>query len=124
MKRVLTILFLLVAAPLVAAEDAKPAPAKPAPEAKDTPRFVPSMKDGKPYGVKIYAIKPGSRFAVQGYLNGDTLVAVDGQSVNDKATEATFREVVVEGTRGGKVDLDRQGKRMSLTVAKVDGAKK
>lgn len=114
MKRILTIL--LLALPVVAvAEDAKPAPTKPAP--KDEPRFVPTVKDGKPVGVKIYAIKPGSRFAVQGYKNGDTLTAVDGQSVNDTATETAFREVVMEGTRGGKVDLIRAGKAMTLTVS-------
>jgi S1-C subfamily serine protease len=116
MKRILTIL--LLALPVLAvAEETKPAPTKPA--ANESPRFVPALKDGKPQGIKIYAIKPGSRFAVQGYKNGDTLTAVDGQSVNDKATEATFREVVIDGTRGGKVELLRAGKPMTLTVEVV-----
>lgn len=115
MKRLLTIL--LLALPVVAiAEDAKPAPTKPAP--KDQPRFVPAVKNGKPQGINVFAVKTGTRFANQGYKNGDRLTAIDGQPVND-TTEAAFREVVLEGTRGGKVELVRAGKPLTLTIEVV-----
>jgi S1-C subfamily serine protease len=42
-------------------------------------RIVPAaMKDGQPAGFKIYAIRPRSVFAALGFLNGDTLIAIDG----------------------------------------------
>jgi general secretion pathway protein C len=41
-------------------------------------RVVPSVKDGKPYGFKLYAIRPRSLFARVGFLNGDTLVMLNG----------------------------------------------
>ncbi len=41
-------------------------------------RTVPAVKDGKPAGFKLYAIRPGSLFARLGFLNGDTLVSING----------------------------------------------
>ena len=119
MKRVLLILMFAAPFSIAAAEDAKP-PAKTV--AKET-RFVPAIKDGKPHGVKVYAIQLGSRHHKQGFKNGDTIVSVDGEATTS-ATEQAFREVLLDGTRGGKVDLDRAGKRMTLTVEKLEEPKK
>jgi hypothetical protein len=44
-------------------------------------RFVPSVKDGKPNGFKIYAVRPSSLFGRLGFRNGDTLKAVNGHSL-------------------------------------------
>jgi len=111
------IVTLLLFAPIssAVAEDAPPAKTAPAQDA----RFVPALRDGKPYGIKVYAIKPGSRYAIAGLRNGDTLITVDGQSVNDTASEQAFREVIIEGTRTGKVELDRQNKRLEITMEAV-----
>ena len=46
-------------------------------------RFVPATKDGKPSGFTLYAIRPGSVYARLGLLNGDTLTALDGESITD-----------------------------------------
>lgn len=53
-------------------------------------RFVPSIKDGKPNGFKLYAIKPGSMFAKIGMQNADLIKAINGldMSTPDKALEA------------------------------------
>lgn len=53
-------------------------------------RFVPSIKDGKPNGFKLYAIRPGSMFAKIGMQNADLIKAINGldMSTPDKALEA------------------------------------
>ena len=52
-------------------------------------RVVPAVKDGKPEGFKLYAIRPASIFAKLGLTNGDTLVSVNGFDLTsaDKALE-------------------------------------
>src|SRR5262249_26192539 len=39
-------------------------------------RVVPSMKNGTPWGFKLYAIRPGSVYAALGLQNGDTIHAI------------------------------------------------
>jgi hypothetical protein len=41
-------------------------------------RIVPSVRDGKPYGFKLYAIRPGSFYAVLGLHNGDVVYEING----------------------------------------------
>src|SRR5512140_3084650 len=72
-------------------------------------RVVPSMKNGKPDGFKLYAIRPSSAFAKLGLTNGDTLQSINGFELTsaDKALEVytKLREVTsleVEVTRRGK----------------------
>lgn len=50
-------------------------------------RIVPSVRDGKPHGFKLYAIRPGSIYVVLGLRNGDTITAVNGDDITtpDKA---------------------------------------
>ncbi len=52
-------------------------------------RVVPSIKNGVPNGFKLYAIRPGSVYAALGFLNGDTITAVNGHDMSslDKALE-------------------------------------
>jgi general secretion pathway protein C len=72
-------------------------------------RVVPSMKNGKPDGFKLYAIRPTSAFAKLGLTNGDTLQSVNGFELTsaDKALEVytKLREATsleLEVTRRGK----------------------
>jgi general secretion pathway protein C len=53
-------------------------------------RFVPSIKDGKANGFKLYAIRPNSIFAKIGLQNGDTIKSINGMDMSspDKALEA------------------------------------
>ena len=44
-------------------------------------RFVPSVKDGKPNGFKLYAIRPNSIFGKIGLQNGDTIKAINGSDM-------------------------------------------
>ena len=52
-------------------------------------RIVPAIKDGKPVGFKLYAIRPSSLFATLGFKNGDTITRVNGHDITtlDKAVE-------------------------------------
>jgi len=72
-------------------------------------RVVPSVKDGKANGFKLYAIRPGSVYAQIGLANGDTIHAINGfdltspdkaLEVYTKVKEATSLTVAV--TRRGK----------------------
>lgn len=45
-------------------------------------RLVPYFHSGQPHGYKLYAIRPGSVFAVLGLQNGDVLTTVNNQLVH------------------------------------------
>jgi general secretion pathway protein C len=72
-------------------------------------RVVPAVKNGKPDGFKLYAIRPSSAFAKLGLSNGDTLQSINGFELTsaDKALEVytKLREATsleMEVTRRGK----------------------
>ncbi|HEX9101286.1 MAG TPA: type II secretion system protein GspC, partial [Polyangia bacterium] len=77
-------------------------------------RFVPSIKDGKPNGFKLYAIRPQSIFGRIGLQNGDTIKAINGSEMTTpdaalglytKLRNASHLSVQVE-RRGETVALD------------------
>jgi S1-C subfamily serine protease len=72
-------------------------------------RVVPSVKNGQPNGLKLYAIRPSSVYARLGFSNGDTVEAVNGFEITtaDKALEIYTKlkdadDLVVQITRRGK----------------------
>ena len=72
-------------------------------------RIVPSIKNGKPNGFKLYAIRPSSVWAKLGLMNGDTVNAINGADLTtpDKALEVFTKlkeadEINVDLTRRGK----------------------
>lgn len=72
-------------------------------------RVVPAMKNGKPEGFKLYAIRPSSVYSKLGLSNGDTLTSINGFELTsaDKALEVytKLREATsleLEVTRRGK----------------------
>lgn len=76
-------------------------------------RIVPSVKDGKPNGFKLYAIKPTSVYSRIGLMNGDTLHAVNGFELNtmDKALEVYTK---VRESSSLSVSITRRGKPVTL----------
>jgi hypothetical protein len=78
-------------------------------------RIVPAMKDGKPAGIKLYAVRPGSVYARLGFANGDTIKAINKQTLTsvDKGLEiyAKLREA-----KQFVVELERRGKPVTLTI--------
>ncbi len=72
-------------------------------------RVVPAVKNGKPDGFKLYAIRPSSVYSKLGLSNGDTLQAINGFELTsaDKALEVYTKlreatQLEVEVTRRGK----------------------
>lgn len=76
-------------------------------------RVVPAIKDGKPDGFKLYAIRPSSVYARLGFTNGDTIKSVNGLELTsaDKALEVYTK---LREAKQLKVDLVRRGKAMTL----------
>lgn len=78
-------------------------------------RVVPSIKDGKPNGFKLYAIRPSSLYAAVGIMNGDTIRAVNGQALDapEKALEVYSS---VRNASRLELDLTRRGTDIVLVI--------
>ncbi len=87
----------------VAASPVEVAPAKMPPE-----RIVPSFKDDKPYGLKLYAMRPESRFLRAGCQAGDTVIAVDGEAISDAESLRKMMGSLQSGG-GAKLTIVRAG---------------
>jgi general secretion pathway protein C len=76
-------------------------------------RFVPSIKDGKPNGFKVYAIRPGSVFAKLGMQNADLVKAINGldMATPDKALEAYTK---LKSASHLTMALERRGENVTL----------
>jgi len=76
-------------------------------------RIVPSIKNGKSNGFKLYAIRPSSIYAKLGLMNGDTIHAVNGFDLTtpDKALEVYTK---VKESSNLSVSVTRRGKPINL----------
>jgi hypothetical protein len=78
-------------------------------------RFVPSVKDDKPIGIKLYAIRPSSLFGKVGFQNGDTIEQVNGIDVRGFETLLEAYKSLRAATRI-TVKVQRRGQPVSLEV--------
>jgi len=78
-------------------------------------RIVPSMRDGRPNGFKIYAVRPDSVFARLGLQSGDLILAVNNRSFHspDAALE-TFNSF--QNARRLVCEIERHGRKMVLVI--------
>ena len=76
-------------------------------------RIVPSIKNGQPDGLKLYAIRPSSAFAKLGLTNGDTLKQINGFELTsaDKALEVYTK---LREATSLEVEVQRRGKPVTL----------
>ncbi len=76
-------------------------------------RVVPAVKNGKPDGFKLYAIRPGSLYARMGLANGDTLQTINGLALDsaDKALEVYTK---LRDAKSFEVGLTRRGSPLTL----------
>ena len=76
-------------------------------------RVVPAVKNGKPDGFKLYAIRPSSVYAKLGLANGDTLQSINGFELTsaDKALEVYTK---LREATSLEVEITRRGKPMTL----------
>jgi len=79
-------------------------------------RIVPSFKNGKANGFKLFSIKPGSIFAKIGLQNGDVIQRINGYEMNspDKALEIYGK--LKEATSLG-IELQRGGRTMTVNYS-------
>jgi S1-C subfamily serine protease len=76
-------------------------------------RIVPAVKNGKPNGLKLYAIRPNSVFAHLGLANGDTVLTINGISL-DGLDEALAAYTKLVDSKRLVVELIRRGKPLTL----------
>lgn len=79
-------------------------------------RIVPSIKNGKANGFKLYAIRPSSMYAKIGLMNGDTIHAINGFELTtpDKALEVYAK---LRSASSLSVNATRRGKPVSLNYS-------
>lgn len=82
-------------------------------------RVVPSMRDGKAEGFKLYAIRASSIFAALGFLNGDTLATIDGTAMTS-ADVALTKYTELRKAKHLEVGVLRRGKSVTLVYDIVD----
>jgi general secretion pathway protein C len=77
-------------------------------------RIVPSFKDGKANGFKLFSIKPNSLYQKIGIKNGDVVQRINGYEMNspDKALEIYTK---LKDASTITVDLQRRGRSKTLT---------
>jgi general secretion pathway protein C len=76
-------------------------------------RIVPSIKDGKANGFKMYAIRPNSVYAKIGMQNGDTINSINGYEITspDKALEVYTK---VKSASSLSVQVTRRGQPVTM----------
>lgn len=77
-------------------------------------RIVPSFRNGKAQGFKLFSIRPNSLYARIGIKNGDIIQKINGYAINspDKALAIYSK---LKDARTISVDLLRRGKKTSLS---------
>ena len=68
-------------------------------------RIVPAMKNGKPEGVKLYAIRPNSAVSQLGFVNGDTLATVNGTTITTIESLEAVRVKLAADPKLGAVQI-------------------
>lgn len=76
-------------------------------------RIVPSVKNGKANGFKLYAIRPSSVYSKIGFRNGDTIHSINGYDMTspDKALEVYTK---LKDADNLSVSITRRGKAATL----------
>ena len=77
-------------------------------------RIVPSFKNGKPNGFKLFSIKPGSIYSKIGMQNGDVIQRINGYEMNspDKALEIYQK---LKDASSINIDMLRRGQSRSVS---------
>ncbi len=76
-------------------------------------RVVPAIKNGKPDGFKLYAIRKDSVFDRMGLINGDTLESINGFGLTSAEAALEVYTKVRDATQL-QVEVTRRGKSITL----------
>ncbi len=79
-------------------------------------RIVPSFKNGKSNGFKLFSIKPGSIYQKIGLQNGDVIQKINGYTIDspDKALEVYSK---LKTSRNVNIELLRRGRALSKSYS-------
>jgi general secretion pathway protein C len=79
-------------------------------------RVTPSIKNGKPNGIKLYAIRPSSVYSKLGLSNGDTIHSINGNELDsmEKGLEVYQK---VKDASSLQVSVTRRGKPLTLNYS-------
>jgi|GEM_PF-4633369 len=83
-------------------------------------RIVPSVRLGKPNGIKLHAIRPSSFYAKIGLRNGDTIHAINGHLLQPSPDKALELYTKLRGQSAFKLQLVRRGAPIVLDITIVD----
>jgi len=72
-------------------------------------RVIPFFKDGKPVGLRLFAIRPGSVFEMVGLRNGDLLKSIDGVELREMEKLSGLMQILKEKDRI-KVTIERENR--------------
>lgn len=78
-------------------------------------RFTPVTSDGKPAGYRVSAIKPDSIYSKLQLQNGDVIVNVNSQPVNNPSGLMAMYQNLSE-QKSMSIEIQRDGQRQTLTV--------
>lgn len=79
-------------------------------------RLVLAIKDGKAYGLKVFAIQPGSVYARADFRPGDTMLSVNGVRVfTTRSLDPLEDAVRASHGKPVRVLVQRGGKLLTLT---------
>ncbi len=78
-------------------------------------RLVPAFRAGQPIGYKVFGIRPGSPLAALGLVNGDQVLAVNGEPLTDPDQ---LRAVITRARGAGRVRLalERNGQAQVIEI--------
>ncbi|MDO8461728.1 MAG: type II secretion system protein GspC [Deltaproteobacteria bacterium] len=75
-------------------------------------RIVPNFKGGKPAGLKVLSIKPGSLFSKLGIQRGDVLEKINGMEMDIKRGMELFGQL--KDSKNLTIDIERKGQNKTL----------
>ena len=75
-------------------------------------RIVPNFKDGRPAGMKVLSVKPGSLVSKLGVKRGDVLEKVNGQELDMKRGMDLFNQM--RDMKNFSVEIERGGRNQTL----------
>lgn len=77
-------------------------------------RILPNYKNGKPAGIKLVGVNPGSVYAKIGIKTGDVITSINGKKVTSQARAMELLDGL-RGASGAQIQVERGGKSQSLS---------